>query len=88
MTTEIMCPINLFDMEQNIYICGDNQQELVGRATIDNLIENMIGIGEANHIFNYHLLGNDSYANQIAEDIQTTYYSKYSDANKIEVKVN
>lgn len=88
MTTEIMCPINLFDMEQSIYICGDDQQKLVGKATIDNLIENMIGIGEANNIFKYHLLGNDNYANQIAEDIQTTYYSKYSNTNKIEVKVN
>ena len=88
MTTEIMCPVNLFDREQNIYICGDYRQDLIGRATLDNLIESMISAGEANGIFKYHLVGTTNYLSQIAEDIQTTYYSKYNNTNKIEVKVN
>lgn len=88
MVTEIMCPINLFDIEQNIYICGDDRQVLVGKTTLDNLVDNMIAAGESNNIFKYHLLGNTSYAAQMAEEIQTTYYSKYNNTNKIEVKVN
>lgn len=87
MKTEIMCPINLFDLNQTIYICSDNKQEAVGTTTTDSISEDMIAAGIANGIFNYHILGNSILAEKVAENIKQFYYSKYSN-QEIEVKVN
>lgn len=87
MKTEIMCPVNLFDLNQVIYICGDNRQEAIGTTTTNSISEDMIAAGIANGVSNYHILGNTLFAEKVAENIKQIYYSKYNN-QEIEVKVN
>lgn len=87
MKTEIICPVNLFALNQTIYICGDDNKEAIKAVPLESLSNELLSIGSDYDLFNYHLLGNQEYLEHLSQELKQKYCLKYNNKN-IEVKVN
>ena len=85
---EILCPFNLFDAKQIVYLCTEDQQTTVGTTDLKNIVNEMLARGEEWNASTFHFIGNAQMANKLAEELKTKYVLKYGKANEIEVKVN
>lgn len=85
---EILCPFNLFDMNQQIYFYTEEAKTLIGTATLNDVVNEMLVHGEEWNASTFHFIGNIPMANKLAEDLKTKYILNYGKANEIEVKVN
>lgn len=85
---KILCPFNLFDIDQKVYICTDDAEELIGTTRIADMANDLLKYGEIENTTLFHLIGNTTMANKIADDLKTNYCIKYGKVNEIEVKVN
>lgn len=85
---EILCPFNLFDAKQIVYLCTEDQQTTVGTANLKNIVNEMLACGEEWNASTFHFVGNTMMAKKLAEDLKTKYILEYGKANEIEVKVN
>lgn len=88
MNKEILCPFNLFDLKQTIYICDSESQVSAGTTNMVNMADDMLKIGKAQGVNTYHLIGNTMMCHKIAESIKTKYSTEYGMNEEIEVKVN
>ena len=85
---EILCPFNLFDAKQIVYLCTEDQQTTVGTAELTNIVNEMLARGEEWTASTFHFIGNTQMANKLAEELKTKYILNYGKANEIEIKVN
>ena len=85
---EILCPFNLFDLKQVIYLCTEDSQTTVGTCVLNDAVNEMLKLGEEWNASTYHFIGNTKMAQKMAEELRTKYVLEYGKANEIEVKVN
>lgn len=86
---EVLCPFNLFDLKQPIYICDTDRQTLIYKVEFPDLVNMMLEAGINNRISVFHLMGNTLMCEKLAEEIKTQYNIRYGAMeNNIEVKVN
>ena len=85
---EILCPFNLFDLTQTVYLCTEESQTTISSAELNDLVQEMLVCGEEWNASTFHFIGNTQMANKLAEELKTKYVLNYGKANEIEVKVN
>lgn len=85
---EILCPFNLFDLTQPVYLCTEESQTTISSAELSDLVQEMLVCGEEWNVSTFHFIGNAQIANKLAEDLKTKYVLNYGKVNEIEVKVN
>ena len=85
---KIYCEIHLFTLEQNIYVIdgATGQQELVAKATVEDLPAVINAVCDSKKIYNVSLTGNPVFGLAVAEDIKD-YAKTYYSWNNIEVEV-
>lgn len=80
---EIMCQVNLFDLNQTIYLCEDENRTEVGKTSIGNISKAIAAAGAEYNVSTFHLYGDKTYAKNIAKKIKTIFKEQ-----EIEVKIN
>ena len=89
MDKEILCPFNLFSLNQQIYLCEEDKQIPIAVTNMKNLVAEMLHAGELNNVSTYHLVGNSLMAKKLAQELKTTYCLEYGIIDDdIKVKVN
>jgi hypothetical protein len=85
----IICPFNLFELKQSIYIAKEDGSgiKVVATATMDDLGAAIAETSASNNISFIRLIGQEDYANNIANDIKK-YNMQYYENRELEIEVN
>ena len=88
---EIYCDLNIFSLRQKIYKIDTTNEQVateIGQTTIDIFPEVIRNMCKEHNIYKLHLFGNDTYANEIANDVKIYNELKYANEKEIEIEVN
>jgi hypothetical protein len=85
----IICPFDLFDFKQTVFIASEDASDIeaVAETTIDDLGKTIAGVSAANDINFIRLIGQEDYADNIANDIKK-YNMKFYGNRQIRIEVN
>lgn len=87
MTKRIVCNINLFDLEQKIYLVTDKNSKLIKKSDISELTEDIVYSCLAYKISDVSLFGaHDLYLQELSDSIYE-YASVEHNYNKINVRI-
>lgn len=83
----IYCKINLFDMDQVIYLIKDETEKEIAKAPLEYLDGTLAALCHEKEVYSVHLFGLEDFVTDIANKINKTEELMFSQ-NKIKVEVN
>lgn len=83
----IYCRINLFDMDQKIYLVNGENEKEIAKAPLDHLDGTLVALCHDKDVYNVHLFGLQDFVIDIAKAINKTEDLMFSQ-NRIQVEVN
>ena len=83
----VYCRINLFDVDQTIYLIKNGEEKEIAKAPLEHLDSTLAALCHEKQVFNVHLFGLQDFVIDVAKNINKTEGLMFSQ-NKIKVEVN
>lgn len=79
---QLICRLNLFELNQEIYLVTENTFEKISQANLNDLSTALSAIAAERNVKIVHIFGNPDYAMQIKQELRLKF------SNNIEVEIN
>lgn len=89
MEAYVLCNLFLFDLYQRVIVVDEKgQKHEITTVNINNLGETIVDVCNKYNISKAHLIGSESYINNVMEAINFYNLTKYNKNNNITIEVN